>query len=146
MKVDFNQHITSFKGLLGAKFLEDLASSEFYHYSREGQYYYPFREETDKQIDAFVNSNSTIWESEVLGEMTSAETVMRPRPRLNFSNSEYLHYKNLYQNGKPFDSVYHLVDEELKNRGLYCYMNEKPVLPKKSVFKSLSNFIKKLFK
>ena len=144
MKVLANYQIqnnTVFKGLLGAKELEDFTSSGNYHYARMVQDYYPFKDETSEGIDRFVKTYHKSNEYENAGETTYEEYVVRPLEKLGFTTNEYFKYRLNYRYGLPIDKKGLKIEAELKDKGLTKYLNE---LPKSKIRKVLTKVRKLL--
>lgn len=117
----------SFKGLWGkedSRFISTASYCEAYmcdmgtNHVVKTKKYYPFKDETQKQIKSVVNSNKGV-ESYSNGAVENiVETEVKVMPKLNITLDEY----NKYKNDDLLSKYENMVEDTLKLAGLKEYL------------------------
>lgn len=134
---------TNFKGLVGETISTPVAAGDYLRYFEDTNYY-PFKEESNKEIDNFVKRASRGYS----GDMLDITRNIHVKPHLPFTENEFHNYQRNFTEGKPATEADNLVEKTLSaSIDLWRYLNEKPkieIVKKDSFFTKLIKSVKRL--
>ena len=112
----------------------------------ERKEYHPYADEPDEFIKTIDTKKEV--SSKIIGDGETPYAIEKTKEtkigeRLNFTEEEYFKYKREYAEGKPMSALGRFVNNELKAKNLFEFMNINPE-QKETLFSSVKNTLNRM--